>query len=387
MIKFIKTVVKRTPQIRRLIEERDQLKAHLDRIDREMALLSGHLDRITSERDELSAHLRRLDSECSESSLALARVMRERDDLMQSLHQIIRERYHLDPEKNPNFSYFLPGHFYSPIPDLDEVKKHEQRIFHDPVLIREVDLNWEGQLNLIRQFKCLWREFPYGPERSAGHRYYLDNPIFSGGDACFLYAMIRYVRPKRVIEVGSGFSSCLMLDINDLFLNGETAFTFIDPYPERLRSLLTEKDAQKVEIISQRVQDVSLETFSSLESGDILFVDSSHVSKVGSDVNYLFFEILPVLQAGVYVHIHDVFYPFEYPTKWVYEGRAWNEAYLLRAFLQYNPSFRVVLFNALIAKLRTRELQEEMPLCLDRTGGIWLRKLGAGPKGDAYSQS
>ena len=184
--------------------------------------------------------------------------------------------------------------------------------------------------------------------------------------------------------VNSYLPSSTLLGVTE---SGEAAFTFIDPCPERLRSLLTEKEAQKVEIVSQRVQDVSLETFSSLESGDILFLDSWHVSKVGSDVNYLFFEILPMLQAGVYVHVHDVFFPFEYPTEWVYEGRAWNEAYLLRAFLQYNRSFRVVLFNALIAKLRGPELQEEMPLSLDRTGGIWLRKLAAGPQGDAYSQS
>ena len=312
----------------------------------------------------------------------MTRVMQERDDVMQSLDQIIRERYHLDPEKNPNVSYFLPGHFYSPIPDLDEVKKHEQRIFHDPVHIREVNLNLDGQLELVRQLSQFWREFPYGPGKEAGLRYYLDNPIFSGGDACFLYAMMRYVQPRRVIEVGSGFSSCLMLDINDLFFKGEIEFIFIDPHPERLRTLLTEKDTGRVQIVSGRVQDVSLETFGSLKSGDILFVDSSHVSKVGSDVNFLFFDVLPALPAGVYVHIHDVFYPFEYPTKWVYEGRAWNEAYILRVFLQYNHSFRVVLFNALIANLCPPGLQEEMALCLDRTGGIWLRKLEDVPQGD-----
>ncbi|HVN81463.1 MAG TPA: class I SAM-dependent methyltransferase [Terriglobia bacterium] len=384
MIKFIKNTVKQTPPIRGIFEERDQLKAQLAGINREMAILSERLQQLTMERDELNAQLRRLDCQYSECSLEVARVMRERDDLMRNLHQILREHYLLDPEKYPNLEYFLPGHFYSPIPDLDEVKKYEHRIFHDPVNIQGVDLNLEGQLELIRQFEALWREFPYRSVKP-GLRYSLDNPIFSVGDACFLYAMIRHLRPKRVIELGSGFSSCLMLDINDLFLNGQATVTLIDPHPEYLRSMLTEKDAQKVEIVSQRVQEVGLETFSLLESGDILLVDSSHVCKVGSDVNYIFFEILPALQAGVYVYIHDIFFPFEYPTEWVYGGRAWNEAYLLRAFLQYNRSFRVVLFNAQVAKLGVQELQKEMPLCLDGTGGIWLRKLGAAAEGHLFS--
>ena len=387
MIKFIKNIVKRVPPIRRVFEERDQLKAQLAGINREMAILSERLQQMTTDRNRLNDDLRQLDSQCSESSLAVARAVQERDDLMQNLHQIVCEYYRLDPEKHPNLKYFLhlPGHFYSPIPDLDEVKKEEQRIFHDPAHIEGVDLNLEGQFELIRQFKVLWEEFPYRSENRPGLRYYLDNPVFSGGDACFLYAMIRHLRPKQVIEIGSGLSSCLMLDVNDLFLSGQATFTFIDPRPERLRALLTEKDTQKADIILQRVQNVGLETFSVLESGDILFVDSSHVCKVGSDVNHLFFEILPALQAGVYVYIRDIFFPFEYPAEWVYGGRAWNEAYLLRAFLLYNHSFRVVLFNGLIAKLCPPELQEGLPISLDRTGGIWLRKLESGLQGDVYS--
>jgi Methyltransferase domain len=176
------------------------------------------------------------------------------------------------------------------------------------------------------------------------------------------------------LDLGSGYSSALMLDMSDLYFEGGTQFTFVEPYPELLRSILTEEDKKNVEIIPNRVQDVSLDKFSSLAEGDILFVDSSHVCKVGSDVNTLFFEILPSLASGVYVHIHDIFFPFEYPTEWIYEGRAWNEAYLLRAFLQYNPTFKIVLFNALVATLYEEELRSSMPVNLDRTGGIWLMK-------------
>ena len=86
-------------------------------------------------------------------------------------------------------------------------------------------------------------------------------------------------------------------------------------------------------LVNVKLQDVDLKEFDKLKSGDVLFIDSTHVSKIGSDVNYLFFEILPRLHRGVYIHIHDIFYPFEYPKDWIDEGRAWNENYILRAFL------------------------------------------------------
>src|SRR5690606_17050723 len=110
-------------------------------------------------------------------------------------------------------------------------------------------------------------------------------------------------------------------------------------------------------------------------ANDILFIDSTHVSKINSDVNYIFFEILPRLASGVYIHFHDIFFPFEYPKAWVYEGRAWNEAYILRAFLQYNNAFSVVLMNTFMDQFHKSFFREHMPLCLINPGGsIWIRK-------------
>ena len=138
-----------------------------------------------------------------------------------------------------------------------------------------------------------------------------------------MYALLRRYCPKRIIEVGSGFSSALMMDSNDRFLDGSIRFTFIEPYPERLRSLLTEQDNGCMELLQTVVQNVPCEPFASLERNDILFIDSSHVAKIGSDVsNYLVFEILPRLKPGVVVHVHDVMWPFEYPKEWLMEGRA-----------------------------------------------------------------
>ena len=150
--------------------------------------------------------------------------------------------------------------------------------------------------------------------------------INSSKQAIILYALLRRLRPKRIIEVGSGFSSALMLDSNDRFLDGSICSTFIEPYPERLRSLLTEHDKGRIELLQTAVQSVPRDVFAPPVTNDILFIDSSHVTKIGSDVNYLLFEILPRLKPGVVVHVHDVMWPFEYPKEWLMEGRAWNEA-------------------------------------------------------------
>ena len=190
-----------------------------------------------------------------------------------------------------------------------------------------------------------------------------------------LYGMMRHLRPKRIVEVGSGFSSAAMLDVNERVLGGRTHLTFIDPDMSRVRALLRAGDQSRATMIERRVQDVPLEVFAALEAGDILFIDSSHVSKVGSDVNRLFFDVLPALRPGVCIHIHDVAGNLEYPAAWLAEGRAWNEQYLLRAFLMYNRSFEIALFTAWLFDTRPEFFRERMPLCTRGGGGqIWLRK-------------
>ena len=121
--------------------------------------------------------------------------------------------------------------------------------------------------------------------------------------------------------------------------------TFIETYPDRLRGLLRPHDEGATRIIEREVQEVPIDTFSSLRAGDLLFIDSSHVIKCGSDVQFLMFEVLPQLPTGVFVHFHDVFYPFEYPAEWVLKGRYWNEDYFLRAFLSYNSEWEISFFN------------------------------------------
>jgi hypothetical protein len=186
--------------------------------------------------------------------------------------------------------------------------------------------------------------------------------------------MIRRFQPKKIIEIGSGFSSAVMLDTNELFFENKIKLTFIEPYASRLLSLMTESDKKSVTIIQSDVQLVGLEIFKKLQADDILFVDSTHVAKTGSDVLYILFKILPSLQSGVIIHFHDVFYPFEYPQKWVFDERSWNEDYFLKAFLMYNDKFEIVLFSDYLHRLH-KEAFEKMPLSYNDTGGnFWVVK-------------
>lgn len=295
----------------------------------------------------------------------LSRVISERDKLYSEL-----------PVLKKNLRFVPHGHFYSPIPSLDEILRDELKIFGSVYPnISGLELHETEQLKLLNDFIAYYRQMPFQPEKIEGLRYYFENPAYSYSDAILLHCMMRFLKPKRLIEVGSGYSSCIMLDTNELFFNGSIATTFIEPYPELFMSLMKDIDRNKISIIPSRLQDVDLSVFEALEANDILFIDSTHVSKINSDVNYIFFEILPGLSSGVYVHFHDIFFPFEYPKEWVCEGRAWNEAYLLRAFLQYNTTFRVVLMNTFMEHFHAPFFQQNMPLCLKNTGGsIWIRK-------------
>jgi hypothetical protein len=167
-----------------------------------------------------------------------------------------------------------------------------------------------------------------------------------------------------------------MLDVKDLFFHNRLDCLFIDPDPARLRSLLGARDTQ-AEVIEKKLQEIPLSTFDRLAAHDILFIDSSHVSKVGSDVNQIFFEILPRLQKNVLIHVHDVFYPFEYPQDWLRRGWVWNEQYLLRAFLEYNPAFAIRLFSSFMIDRHRDWFRRHMPDCLKNTGGsLWMEKTG-----------
>lgn len=268
--------------------------------------------------------------------------------------------------------FFQPGHFYSPIPDILEIQRTNY-FEHLPKTLKGVNLNSDHQIKMFCNLRKSMLNFKSDYTSFKFKRFHLNNNYFEQCDAAVLYSMILAGKPKRIIEVGSGFSSALMLDVKNLYQLKDLELTFIEPFPERLESLLENKDYEKVTIYKEKVQSIDKSIFEKLEEDDILFIDSSHVSKIGSDVNHIIFEILPRLKPGVKIHFHDIFYPFEYPEKWVYEGRFWNEAYLLRAFLQYNHDFEIDLWNHYFT-LNHRDMFNETFDELPGGGSLWLRK-------------
>jgi predicted O-methyltransferase YrrM len=228
---------------------------------------------------------------------------------------------------------------------------------------------WRRNLELMRAAR-----FP--ATAAGGGRYWTGNELYASGDAAILLAMLSEARPRQVVEVGSGFSSACMLDIAD-WIALPTRFTFVEPFPDRLQRLLTDADRGRCEIIEAFIQQVDLARFEALQRNDILFIDSTHVSKAGSDVNHELFEILPRLQPGVIVHFHDCFWPFEYPDEWIFESRrSWNELYLLRAYLTGNRDFEVLFFNDYFRARHPNDAARLPAFAENPGGGLWLRRTG-----------
>lgn len=262
---------------------------------------------------------------------------------------------------------FQAGHYYSPIPSEEDVLAYvKSRKFNSELV--GIELNEQSQHELLNEYVSFYKDLTFPKKQTPGRRYYYDNRWFSYSDAIFLYSFLRKYKPKRIIEIGSGFSSAVMLDTIDSFYSQRPNITFIEPYPDRLISLFREGDRQQVRLIDKKIQEVPSEIFLALESGDFLFIDSSHVVKCGSDLHLLLFEILPHLQPGVFVHFHDVFYPFDYPTHWLTDGRYWNENYFLRAFLSYNSEWSVKFFNTYVHYMFGDLIKEKLPLCAKNQG-------------------
>jgi len=238
-----------------------------------------------------------------------------------------------------------PGHPYSPLLNIESAS--DKGLPNDDAAMWEsVDLRVDEQRVLYQQLQAV--NFPALP--SPPTRYFHDNGWFPLLDARMLSSIISRENPARYLEVGSGFSTAVVLDTLDR-TQRQTQITVIEPDLVRLRALLRGGDEARLNVHSCLVQEVPLEIFETLEAGDVLFIDSSHVAKAGSDVSFLFLRVLPRLKSGVWVHVHDIFYPESYPLEWVREGRAWNESLFLRAFLTGNGSYEVRAFNAMALRL------------------------------------
>lgn len=239
----------------------------------------------------------------------------------------------------------IPGHFYSPIVDAESAREDAARIWPKNPTVHGIDFNDATQRRLLAEvFPRLIGDYVYpenGPDDDVLMTYYEDNGQFSHLDSRAAFCLLRHLKPRRIVEVGSGYSTLLMLDVNRRFLGNACQITCIEPYP---RPFLLWAD---IDLVRKRVQDVPLDFFAGLDRGDVLFIDSSHVCKTGSDVAFLLLEILPRLRPGVLIHIHDIFLPGDYPQRWVLDVEiSWNEQYVLQALLTQNRGYRIVFGSA-----------------------------------------
>jgi hypothetical protein len=239
-------------------------------------------------------------------------------------------------------------------------------------------IDWRAaeQVALVRQLGAHFPiDFPDGP--TGDHRdYHAGSEMFSRLDAWMLQAMLRHFEPRRVVETGCGWSSLVTARVNREYLDGAVDFTCIEPYPPEFLGDGIEGISR---LIVSPVQEVSLDPFLELTAGDVLFIDTSHVAKTGGDVVFLYQEVLPRLAPGVVIHIHDMFFPWDYPEEWVRTGRAWNEQYIVRAFLAFNSAFQILLSVAWMSYYARDALSESIEGYPERFphggGSLWLRRI------------
>jgi predicted O-methyltransferase YrrM len=268
------------------------------------------------------------------------------------------------------------GHYSSPVVDPDQVVDYVARA--RPARVQDVqgiDFDLGGMESFWRAHRDFIAATPFSDTPDGVRRYCFLGGPYNHGDSIILRAMIGAFRPRRVVEIGSGYSTACMLDSADEVGLDDLRITCIEPYPTRLKSVLREQDAARVRIIEQGVQGIDLEHFSQLERNDIVFIDSAHVLKTGSDVHYELFHILPTLKPGVLVHFHDCRWPFEYSDVQIFEKNySWNEAYAVRALLMWSTRLRVVFYGSLFALERHELVQEVCPTFLKNPGSaIWVQ--------------
>lgn len=274
---------------------------------------------------------------------------------------------------------FEPGHYYSPMYDARELLAEPARSRIWPATPPErpgIDWREDAQRSFMvdvlgAQERLAWRD-EGDPEDG---EYYALNGQFPPLDGWALEGMLRHLRPRRMIEVGSGFSSLVTAQVNRELLGGELDFTCIEPYP---RGFLVDGIEGIGELVVCKVEDVPLERFEALGDRDVLFIDTSHVVRTGNDVTWIYGQILPRLRSGVHVHIHDVFLPDDYPEEWVREGWGWNENYLVEAFLQFNAGYEILFGSMWALHHAPDEVAVAAPQhaqAPDRGGGsLWLRR-------------
>ena len=261
------------------------------------------------------------------------------------------------PDLADRWGYHIrPIHYYEPLPDFRSITSEQinrRRTYPG------IDFRWEKQLAIVGElakYRDELRDIEFD----------FDNAYFAGFDAAVYYTLIRHLQPQRIIEIGGGYST--QIAAKALAANRTGKLVCIEPYPERL-------NGSNAELIQKRVEEIDVEFFLSLKANDILFIDSSHTVKFGSDVCFEFLEILPRLARDVWVHVHDIFFPHDYPAEWLITRRlALNEQYLLEAFLSFNKNFAPQLANYWLC-LDHKEAAAPVWANADRASSFWMKRV------------
>lgn len=270
-----------------------------------------------------------------------------------------------------------PCNFYSNIPSINEIETSFEyasdtppysdcNIFGDPEKNRAL-------LKILTQYSAEFIPLQDGNEdQPAG--YFWKNSQFSHADAMSYYAFLRYLKPNKVIEIGSGFST--LVAIEALHKNETGEIVCIEPFP---RAFLVQRD--DIDLLQKPAQSISVEWLNNqLCDGDILFIDSTHTIKTGSDCLHIYLRLLPYIKRNIYVHVHDVFLPFGLPKEWLLDHQIyWTEQYLLLAFLLDNPKASF-LFGSTYHKWANKDLLEDFMHGRAQAGGgsFWFKYDGRG---------
>jgi predicted O-methyltransferase YrrM len=266
------------------------------------------------------------------------------------------------------------NHYYEPLFD-PRLLRHSLR---DDRQLPGVDLNIEGQLEVLRSFDYRTELLSFPIKKSVPLEFAYDGGPFMSGDSEYLYCLIRMFKPKKIIEVGAGHSTLMIRKAIASNVMSDAAYicdhVCIEPYEADWL------DSIGIRVIRERVECLDDLEFRDLADGDILFIDSSHVLRPQGDVLFLFQRVLPTLKPGVFVHIHDIFTPRDYLDEWIRESTYfWNEQYLLEAFLCSNPSYRVVAAMNFLKHHYPSEVRAKFPI-LDvqfekrEPGSFWIRR-------------
>lgn len=265
--------------------------------------------------------------------------------------------------------HISPKHFYWPIPDTNSILNYD---FSKTFSLDGIRISESNMLALLKRIAKYREEYA---------EIHTDSAYASNGDGAILYGMVRELKPERILEVGSGFSTsiaCAALERNKVEDNRPGEIIAIEPYPdEGLKELVD--NSNNVTLIQSKVEVTQPEVFEKLKSGDILFIDSSHVIKMGNDVHYLYLSVLPKVPVGTIIHIHDIRFPCDYPKEWVLEARLfWTEQYLLQMFLAFNDSFEILFAaNYMYDKYPELMVDSLVALNLDDDGWpgcFWIRR-------------